>query len=91
MLGVNGSKIGIPEYLQASLWFLKSDSWIPETKISLVVLSDLTDKTLESNLRIKSLVDFLVTSDLTKMTVPGLYLCRLYQSPVAGADLRVPP
>jgi len=67
--GVDGAQVGVlEESNQVCLGsFLESlDGWSLESQVSLEVLSDLTDKTLEWQLADQKLSGFLVSSDLTK-------------------------
>jgi hypothetical protein len=82
-LGVNGSQVGIfEESDEVSLRsFLKgTNSRRLETKISLEVLSDFTDKTLERKLADQKLSGLLVTTDFTKSDSTGSVSVRLLDS-----------
>ena len=73
-LGVDGAQVGVlKETNQVSLrGLLKShDGRGLETQISLEVLSNLTDKTLEGELADQELSGFLVTPDLTESHCTG--------------------
>ena len=73
-LGVNGAQVGVlKETNQVSLRGLleSHDSRGLETQVSLEVLSDLTDETLEGELADQELSGFLVTPDLTKSHCTG--------------------
>jgi len=56
-----------------------------EAQVSLEILGDLPDQTLEGQLPDEQLSGLLVTTDLTQSTVPGLYLWGFFTPPVEGA------
>ena len=89
-LGVDGAQVGVLEQTnQVGLAGLLEghDGRALEPQVSLEVLGDLTDQTLEGQLADEELGGFLVSSDLTeRATVPGLYLWGFFTPPVAGAD-----
>ena len=73
-LGVDGAKVGIFEETDEVSFagFLEShDGGALETKISLEVLSDLTDQTLEGEFPQEELSRFLVTADLSEGNCSG--------------------
>ena len=88
-LGVDGTKVGIlEESNEVGLTsFLEShDGCALETEVSLEVLSDLTDKTLERQFSQEELGRFLVSTDLTEGNCTGSVTMRLlYSSGGRGA------
>ena len=88
-LGVDGSQVGVLEKTnKVSLGgLLKSqDGRSLESQVSLEVLGDFSDKSLEWKLSDQELSRLLVSSDLTKGDGTRLYLCGFLTPPVAGAD-----
>jgi len=73
-LGVDGAQVGVLEQTdEVSLAGLLEghDSGALETEVSLEILSDLTNKTLEWQLADQKLSGFLVTTDLTESDCSG--------------------
>ena len=80
---MDGTKVGIlKEANEVGLTsFLEShDGCALETEVSLEVLSDLTDKTLEGQLSQEELGRFLVSTDLTEGNCAGSVTMRLLYS-----------
>jgi hypothetical protein len=89
-LSVNGSQVGIfEEGNEVSFGgFLKgTNGGRLETKISLEVLSDFTNKTLERKLADQKLSGLLVTTDFTKSDSTGSVSVRLLDTSSAGCTL----
>ena len=89
-LGVDSAQVGIFEKSnQVSLrCFLEShDGGGLETQVSLEVLSDLTDKTLEGQLADQKLSGLLVTTDLTESHGTGAITMGLLDSTGGGGAL----
>jgi hypothetical protein len=89
-LSVDGSQVGIFEKSnEVSLrGFLKgTNGGRLETEISLEVLSDFTNKTLERKLADQKLSGLLVTTDFTKSDGTGSVSVRLLDSSSAGGTL----
>jgi hypothetical protein len=89
-LSVNGSQVGIFEEGNEVSFrgFLKGTNGRGlETKISLEVLSDFTNKTLERELADQKLSGLLVTTDFTKSDSTGSVSVRLLDSSSAGGTL----
>ena len=57
-------------------------------KVSLEILGDFSDQSLERQLSDEQFVDFGTCGFSLNATVPGRYLCGFLTPPVAGADLR---
>jgi hypothetical protein len=82
-LGVNGAKIGVlEESNEVSLSsFLKGKNGRPlEAEISLEILSNLTNKSLERKLADEELSGLLVSADLSKCNSPWAVSVRLLHS-----------
>ena len=89
-LGVDGTQVGIlKETNQVSLRGLLEghDGGGLETQVSLEVLGDLTDKTLEGELADQKLSGLLVTSDLTESHCTGTVPVGLLDSTGGGGAL----
>ena len=89
-LGVDGAQVGVFEETdEVSLRSLLEghDGRGLETQVSLEILSDLTDQTLEGQLADQELSRFLVTTDLTKSHGTGTIPMGLLDSTGGGGAL----
>ena len=90
-LGVDGTQVSVLEKTnEVSLGGLLEgkNGGSLEAEVTLEILSDLTDKTLEGELADEQVGGLLVTTDLTESDGSGAVTVGFLTPPVAGADLR---
>ena len=74
-LGMDGAQVGIleePNQISLACFLKGANGSTLESQLCLEVLRNLTDQTLEGELADQQLCALLITTDLTKATVPGL-------------------